>query len=65
MHPVAYGPIMFFVFHVDLVPVDWGLTDCATKPLPNANKSNFLLLGKDFPSELVGPVWVLFWFSIL
>ena len=65
LNPVAYNPIMLFVFYVDLVPVDWDLTDCPTKPLPNATQANSLLLGKDFPAELVGPVWVLFWFGIL
>ena len=54
-----------FVRHVDLVPVYQDLTDYATKPLPTATKVNSFLLEKDFPIELVGPLWYFFWFGIL
>ena len=64
LNPVASKPIIFFVCHVDLVPVDKDLTYCATKSL-TATSANSLQLGKEFPAELVGPVWILFWFSIL
>ena len=60
LNPVASKPIMFFVCRVELIPVDTDLTYCATKPLPTATSANSLMLGKDFPAELVGPVWILF-----